>query len=393
MTDAEPTCRPRISIGIVAWNEADAIGATLTSLFRQSLFEELSRREWSCEIFCLANGCTDRTPVIAAEIFTAQANSHSFKHTFRCQALDLQERGKLNAWNLFVHKLSAREAGVLFLMDGDILIRHPRTLWNMYTTLDSETEANVVIDQPLKDIALKPRKSLNEWISLATSKMTQTGTAQLTGQLYGIRSEVARNIYLPRDLTACEDGFIKSIVCTDFLTKSSSPRRIVQAKEASHIFEAYTSIFDIFKNQKRQMIGQTIVHLLLDDYLKCLPLTKRLRMAETLKELEASDPLWLKRLIGEHTRRTLRFWRLFPNALTFRFQRLAMLRGLEKATYLPVAGVGFFVTLIACWMAWRFLKPGYTNYWPDTRSQKLNQADVGPADRGNATLVESVVQQ
>src|SRR2546422_4083093 len=41
---------PCISIGILAWNEAEAIGATLHSLFRQSLFAELNQRQLTCEI-------------------------------------------------------------------------------------------------------------------------------------------------------------------------------------------------------------------------------------------------------------------------------------------------------------------------------------------------------
>ena len=82
--------------------------------------------------------------------------------------------------------------------------------------------------------------------------MTQASAAQVTGQLYCIRAAAARNIYLPRDLAACEDGFIKTLISADFLTRPASPARIMQADDASHVFEAYSSIGDILKNQKRR---------------------------------------------------------------------------------------------------------------------------------------------
>ena len=108
-------------------------------------------------------------------------------------------------------------------------------------------------------------------MSLGASQMTGSARAQLCGQLYCIRAEVARNIYLPKDLCACDDGFIKALVCTDFLMHQVWPWRIVAAADAAHTFEAYVSPAGILKNQKRQMIGQTIVHVLVDDYLKKLP--------------------------------------------------------------------------------------------------------------------------
>ena len=51
--------------------------------------------------------------------------------------------------------------------------------------------------------------------------------------------------------------------------------RHLRRSGASHIFEAYTSPADILQNQKRQMIGQTVVHILVDKYLKSLPAADR----------------------------------------------------------------------------------------------------------------------
>ena len=360
-----------IAIGIIAWNEEAAISAMLESLFAQTLFAELAAKGICCEIICVANGCTDHTAAVAAEIFEKHSQTHPCKQAFTARVAEVQKRGKINAWNLFVHELSAREAQFLFLADGDIILNEPQTLWSMYRALEENSTAIVSTDTPIKDIALKSRRSVTERISVAASRMTQSATAQLTGQLYCIKASVARNIYLPADLAACEDGFIKALTCTYFLTHEVRPRHIVVAPSASHIFEAYVSLKDILNNQKRQMIGQTIVHLLVDRDLKQLPLEQKLNLAETLRAREAADPNWLKLLIAEHMRRTRHCWQLFPNLVSSRFQRLRGLRGMKRFTHLPVAFAGLAVSLLAARRAYRALCTGYIDYWPDTQSPNL----------------------
>lgn len=377
MTSTEAA--PVVSIGILAWNEEDAIGAMLTSLFKQSLFAELRHRNLRCEIICVANGCTDRTVPVAQTTLDFHARTHEHRQAFSSRVLDLAERGKTNAWNVFVHEASAPETKFLFLMDGDIVIHAPGTLWNMLCALWDQPDANVAVDQPLKDLGFKPNRSLRESFSLAASRLTQTASAQLTGQLYCLRAGVARNIHLPRGLTSNEDGFIKCVVCTDFLTRESMPRRIVHARAASHIFEAYTSLGDILRNQKRQMMGQTFVHILVDKRLRALTLEQKQAFARTVAQLETADPCWLKRLLAEHLRETRYFWRLFPGALTHRLERLARIKdGREFFRHLPVACLGTGMGVITCWLAHRALRRGCTDYWPDTKSQRLGRFTSPP---------------
>jgi glycosyltransferase involved in cell wall biosynthesis len=398
-----------IAIGIIAWNEEAAISAMLESLFAQSLFAELAARQMRCEVICIPNGCTDRTADVAREVLERHQREHPWKEAFSARVVEVQKRGKINAWNVFVHELSSREAQFLFLADADIVLSHPQTLWSMYRTLDENTTAIVSTDTPIKDIALKPRRSLMERLSLAASRMTQSATAQLTGQLYCIKASIARNIYLPADLAACEDGFIKSLACTYFLTHEVRPKHIVVAPNASHIFEAYVSPRDILNNQKRQMIGQTIVHLLVDRELKRLPLEQKLNLAETLRAREAADPDWLKRLIADHVCRTRHFWQLFPNLIKSRFDRLKRLPRRKRITHLPVALAGLAVSLLASRRACRALRTGYINYWPDTQSLKLKglaredarpptaaptaegRASV-PASRGSVSISKTAIQ-
>jgi glycosyltransferase involved in cell wall biosynthesis len=377
----------RLSVGIIARNEEDAIGPMLNSLFGQSLFAELAARKWACEIICVTNGCTDRTVEIAEDIMARQAATHPFAKSFKCRVESLSRPGKLHAWNQYVHRLSAREAECLFLADADIVVHHPATLWNMYLALERNNAAMAVTDEPLKDIAFKKKKTWRERISLATSRMTQSQPAQLTGQLYCIRAPVARNIYLPRDLMACEDGFIKTLVCTCFLTRPDTPERIVRARDASHIFQAYTGLLEILRNQKRQMIGQTIVHILVDTYLPMLPLEERLNLAETLQDKDRFDADWLRRLIRAHMQKMKYFWQLFPDALSFRVARLDGIDGLRKIFYLPSAVLGFVISVFSCWLAHRFLKEGYLTYWPDTKSPRLQEVKASlPQDLSESTI-------
>ncbi len=361
-----------LSIGILAWNEETAIEDALESLFQQSLFENLAARNITAEIICIANACTDRTAEVVDACFQRQQSNHKFNHTFTTLTVSIQERGKTNAWNLFVHRLSGKRTAFLFLMDADILITGPDTLWNMYKTLQNHPEASVSVDQPIKDIALKEDQNLFTRISLATSKMTQAGGAQLTGQLYCIRSSIARSIFLPRDLII-EDGFIKNLVCTDFLTAPSNPARLIKTPDAAHVFEAYMSPLAILRNQKRQMIGQTILHLLVDKELKHVATYSTPDFSAYLKEREQKDPDWLKKLIGEHISKLNFFWQIFPGVLSFRFSRLGALSPLARLRALPAVFIGFLVTLISSWQAYHFLRRGYTTYWPDTRNLALKK--------------------
>ena len=363
----EPTSPSRpayVSLGIIAWNEAKALPATLEALFRQSLFAELRARKRVCELVCVANGCTDGTAAVAGGIFEEQSHLHPDREGFRARVEELAQRGKVNAWNHFVHTLSSPEARLLFLMDADIRVHPEETLWNMLVALETDGEANVAVDQPQKDIAHKRRRSLGEGLSLAASRLASASPAQLCGQLYCIRAEVARNIYLPRDLAACEDGFIKALVCTDFLTHATSPKRIRVAMGAAHTFEAYTTPAAVVKNQKRQIMGQTMVHILVDQYLRTLPGPARARMAETLRATDAAEPNWLKRLVNEHLRRTRFFWRLYPGLLGNRFRRLGEQSRMQRLACLPAAVAGVTVSLISSALAHRALKRGCTDYWP-----------------------------
>ncbi len=374
MNEAAQTRPPRLSIAVRAWNEETIIRRTLESLFKQSLFEQLSRRGERCEVICIPNGCTDRTPRIAAEVMAEQKAGSPFAHTFDARVVEIEEAGRNHTWNAFVHELSSREAEFLYLMDSDILFNRHETLFNMYQALLDHPEARVASDQPIKDLLLKPRKTWRDAISLATSAMSGTIEGKISGQLYCIRSEVARRLYLPRQL-GIDDGFIKAVVCTDFFTRDLNPQRVIQVRDASHVFEAYTSVGELLKNQKRQMIGQTIVHVLVK-YLEAL--VPQRNLASLLQKKEQHDPDWLMRLVQQHLSRVHFFWQLFPGAASFRFRRWWKMRGLERVKCFPATMVGFALTMIACAQAQQHFKTGRMHFWP--RAGRNNFQNVAAGD-------------
>jgi hypothetical protein len=254
--------------------------------------------------------------------------------------------------------LSAPEATFLILMDADIVLHGSETLWKMLETLEGDAEANITVDRPFKELAFKRRKS---------------------PRLYCIRSGIARKIYLPRDLAACEDGFIKALVCSDFLSGPTQPQRIRLAEGARHVFSAYTSVGQVFRNQKRQVLGQTIVHILIDGCLKELPGEERARLAEVLQARDTADPGWIKRLIATHLRSRRFFWQLYPGLPGNEVRRLASLPLSSKLACFPAALARMCFVAAAGVAARRMLKRGCTDYWPKApqRALSLRSLSVG----------------
>jgi glycosyltransferase involved in cell wall biosynthesis len=359
-----------LSIGIMAWNEEASIVPMLASLFEQSVFAHLAARNERCEVFCLANGCTDGTVAVAAKIFAAMERDHPARRGLVTRVADIATPGRNNAWNRFVHEFSARETRFICLMDADIVFDRSDTLQLVLSELEWNPQLGGASDTPVKNIAGHASPSWRERLSLATSNMTNTIPGRLNGMLYCLRSEIARNLYVPRDVLINDDGFFKAAICTDFFRAPLDPGKVVSVRGATHLYEPYLSVRDVLNNQKRQMIGQTTAHVLIA-YLLTLPESDRAHLAATLRRLDACDPGWLKKLIDAHVARTRHFWRLFPGILGFRWRRLAQMHGVRRLTHLPAVMAGFAVTLVACWQAARFLRRGAYSYWPKVARQTI----------------------
>ena len=226
---------------------------------------------------------------IASAVFRRAAADHiPTRGLLTCRVDEVQEAGRNNTWNLFLHEFSHPQSEFLFLMDSDLVFREKETLvQHVQGPPEGPAGDCVSTDRQYKDVYFKTRKSWRDRLSLATSDMTGTIQGRFSGQIYCIRAKVARRLYLPKDLGATDDGFIKWVVCSNFFTERHDPSRIVVAENASHIYEAYTSPADILRNQKRQMIGQATVYVLLE-HVRRLPLRQRTNLREVLQATEAS---------------------------------------------------------------------------------------------------------
>lgn len=357
-----------ISIGILAWNEEECIAATLRSLLDQTLIRGVTTGgPVQVEVIVVPNGCTDTTAEQASlALRTGAENLPPDRFTWRVEPV--AQAGKVNAWNLFVHHFCRPDADLVFLMDADIRYDHRDTLSNMIAALNRHPDAAVAVDLPLKHVATKARKSLLDRISLAVSGMTQSAPGQLTGQLYCARGPLLRRVHMPLGLIV-EDGFLKQMLCTDLMRIPCDNNKVIRAPEASHVFEAYTSVKDVFLNQRRQQIGHA-VYTYLRDYL-------RERIGEKdagqiIAENNSRDPDWFRALIRDRVAQG-GAWVMYPGAFTARWRRLRNLSPLDAFLRLPVAAAAFLVDAVVLIAANRRLRGGrLAGVWQDTKTRNLN---------------------
>jgi len=335
----------KISIGILAYNEVEEITTTLHSLFDQSIFQD-ANANIEIEIVVVPNGCTDDTAAIA-QTTLQELEKSSNNPSISWRICNIEEAGKPNAWNLYVHQFSHPDADYLFLMDADIQFLEMQTLYSMMQTLEKTPDAWVSVDTLVKDVALKPKKNLMEKLSVAVSGASGAKSAWICGQLYCGRTKILRKIWMPKDILV-EDGFLWTMVVTDRLTSPEVLNRVVLADSASHVFEAYTQISSLLRHELRQVVGNTINHFI---YTNLQPGDNSGVDAGSLIKLKnEQDPLWLDNLITSSVKKS--GWWAIPNWLVLR--RLQSLRNqpLEKALLLfPMFIIAFFVDLILCLQA------------------------------------------
>ncbi len=356
-----------ISIGILAWNEEECIGGTLRSLLAQRLIRELTATgDVHVEVIVVPNGCSDRTAEQA--VAALQAGAHALPEgAFTWRVESVATPGKVNAWNLFVHHFSNPQADCIFLMDADIRLDHPDTLGNMLCALVQDAQAAVSTDLPRKHIATKTHKSLADRLSLAVSGMTQAAPGQLTGQLYCARSPLLRRVHMPLGLLV-EDGFLKQMLCSEMMRSPCDNRRVVRAPDASHVFEAYTGLKDIFFNQRRQQIGHA-VYTFLRDYLQTHVGEKD--AGEIIAENNARDPDWFCALIRARVKQRGR-WVMYPGAFAVRWRRLRNLPRWRALLRLPVATAAFLLDVAVLVAANHRLRSGQlAGVWKDTKTKAL----------------------
>ncbi|BAY96483.1 hypothetical protein NIES37_04160 [Tolypothrix tenuis PCC 7101] len=335
----------KISIGILAYNEANCISSTLQSLFAQSIFQT-DDSNIAIEIVVVPNGCTDETAAIARTTLDKLVQS-TVNPGVSGKVCEVKEAGKPNAWNNYVHQFSDPSADYIFLMDADIQFLAPNTLHSMVEALEVNPDACVSVDTLVKDVALKEKKSLIDQLSLAVSKVSGAKSVWICGQLYCARAAVLHRIWMPKGIEV-EDGFLWKMVVTNLLTSPEVPERVVRADSASHIFEAYTDIRRLLRHERWLILANTINTLIYEDLQAIC--NQHQDAGAIIKARNEQDPLWVSKLIQANVSQKSG-WVIPSWLLLRRFKSLLQLSLHKAVLFLPVAVTAFCVDLLVCLQA------------------------------------------
>lgn len=352
-----------ISIGILAWNEEDVIEATLASLFRQSALQDtaddLPEAEW--EIIVVPNGCTDDTAAIARRVLAnlvGQAGGQKIAFAVH----ELEEPGKSNAWNHYIHEFSSRHAELILMIDADIEFGEAETISNTVKALRQNPQAVVAVDLPLKDVIKKPKKTLLERISVTASRVATSGPPAIAGSFFCARADALRQIWMPKGL-AVEDGFMRAMIVTDCFRSAIDEGKIIRAENATHYYETLTSFRAIFRHELRMVIGTAINCYFTWDFLMFATDPSGPGAGMLIRNWVEKDPSWYPRLI-DNAIRNHGFWVLPRGMLLRRFSRFEHNRSLGLVKWVLVVTVGFLLYLPVFIAANRRLKKGGAiGYW------------------------------
>jgi glycosyltransferase involved in cell wall biosynthesis len=352
-----------ISIGILAWNEADVIEKTLASLFEQSALRgpvgDVADAKW--EVVVVPNGCTDDTAA-RAERALARLVAATGRNDIAWAVHEVAEAGKSNAWNRFVHDFSSPEAELIVMIDADIEFGEVETIANSVTALLGNPHAVVAVDQPLKDAVRKRRKTLLERFTVAASHAAGGGAPAIAGSFYCARASSLRQIWMPAGL-AGEDGFLRAMIVTDCFRKPADDSRIIRAPHASHFFETLTSPGAIFRHEVRLTIGTALNCYLTWDLLLFATDPEGPGAGVLIRNRMARDPRWYPTLIDNAIRN--HGWWVLPRGMLFRrFSGARRNQGVGRLKWFAIAVAGFLLDLPVFLAANRKLKKGKAiGYW------------------------------
>jgi glycosyltransferase involved in cell wall biosynthesis len=349
----------KVTVGILAHDEAAVIARTIGSLFEQSVFNgrDLGAR-W--EVVVVPNGCKDDTHRLAEQSLQAACAS---RRAVTWQVVSLERPGKSHAWNNLVHEIAAQDTDVFVMIDADIEFGHVDTIANCVQRLQSDAHARAVVDLPLKDFARKRHHSLLERLSLRASKVRVTDSLPgISGQFYVMSGQRMRSIWMPLDLSV-EDGFLHAMVITDNFRQPPDYARVVRANDASHYYEGLTRVRDIVKHEVRLMIGTVLNAYLCWDVLLFMTPRDGPGAGEMIRILNEQDPTWYSRMManqieirGSGAIRTSQVWRRLPG-----WWALPPLRRLIK---LPTTLAWTAFDAVVMWQANRKLVSGRAiGYW------------------------------
>lgn len=271
-----------VDIGVFAHNESNNIINIISTLKKQNIF---NNQEFSIRVFLLANGCTDNTVSLARQELEQDQSSDVF-HIY-----DLSASGKSRTWNHFVHNLCRQNVDHIIFCDSDIEIPNSNTLKGLLQMLEHDRMLSGVTSKPIKDITYRPQdlSMLDKIISGAAGTLNDWKRS-ICGQLYVLKSEVAKKIFLPIGLPV-EDGFIRAMVLTENLSQHENIYKLDGDEKFFHIYKSERKVSELIKHQTRIVIGSSI-NAAVFSYLRDNPLSIQDELRKSIR-----DEYWLPKVI------------------------------------------------------------------------------------------------
>tara|TARA_R110001583_G_scaffold38302_2_gene123770 strand:- start:12802 stop:13845 length:1044 start_codon:yes stop_codon:yes gene_type:complete len=346
----------KVSIGILAYNEEVSIARMINEVTEQDLFYKTGL---DIQFIVIANGCTDQTVNLANQTLM-QVEHHQSKNF---SVKDIGQAGKSNAWNKYVHEFAWPDAEYLILLDADIEFGSTNVLSQLIRALEDNPKAVVSVDRPRKEIEKQLQKGLLAKLSVGISSVNQNGRAVITGQLYCIRGETIRNIYMPVGLPG-EDGFLRAMVVTSNFTHEDDSSKIVAVNDVCHYFEALLLPGKLYRHEKRLIIG-SVINMIIYTYLWSTVAETGKDAGFLIKELNKNEPEWLIDLIDKY-KSSYGFWIVDRR---FFFKRIVQLisgnqKLSKKVVLFPIALFATLVTtVIAIDVNYYFRKNNGLGHW------------------------------
>ncbi len=137
---------------------------SIASIGQQSIVFDPSKQPERLSIVCLANGCSDRTEEFAHEAMQ-QLLAQRPSDQIEARVFSIGQASKENAWNVFVHDVSDHSASYLIMMDGDVQLINPDSLWLLISELETNLHARIAGGNTVKDIGIKWSLNPLHWLS------------------------------------------------------------------------------------------------------------------------------------------------------------------------------------------------------------------------------------
>ena len=347
----------RISVGILAHNEADRIADTVRALLKQTIFRDtLGANLAHVELICLLNGCTDNTAAVTAAVIREAPQMPHLNYIVH----EISRAGKGLAWNEYVHVASDPLAEILVFIDADVCFVEADTIERLICCIRQCPEVQVATDVPLKLSPAGEKKFWGYRISRAAS-VQKLGAARhaICGQLYCGRSEILRSIWLPQALPV-EDGFLGAVVKTDGLTRPPVDETILRVDQARHYYKPEYGFRAYLRHEARIVAGSVINSWLFDSLPRA---SEGGHVGAVVRDLNQDDPEWVQKEISAQIRRSGRWliplhfmlWRLDPLKDQPFFRRIKML---------PVALAATLANALVCLRANAILRSeGAARHW------------------------------